>query len=142
MLLGSFPAEPGMSWYGSTAPVPISVCRVAATPIEGRVAVPTIRTENGRGPPSVTVTTSPTFLCSCARVIAPSTTCPCPCRPWPDSSGGVTGAFVSVPRTGTVTPSICAVPNQTPVHAATSGSWLRTAVVWLWLTVMTPELSA
>ena len=104
------------------------------------MAVPAIRSRNGAVPSSVTVTQSPTCLCSAASVAAPSTTSSGARSPWPDSSGGAIGASGVMPMTGTAWPSMVAVAYQMPVHAATAGSESRTGAASCTLSVVLPEL--
>ena len=82
------------------------------------------------GWPLFTVTTSPTCLCSSARVVAPRSTWFDCSKPFPERSGGCTGAPGSAPRTGTVRPSNSSVSKYTPVKADTYGSWLSRRSVW------------
>ena len=82
----------------------------------GNVAVPTMRRWNGGPCPVLAVTVSPTCLRSWARVLGPSTTCDAACRPCPDSSGGLTGAFGLVARAGTACPSRLMCSKYTPAQ--------------------------
>jgi hypothetical protein len=82
----------------------------------GNVAVPTMLSRNGGPCPVLATTVSPTCLCNWAKVTGPSTTCDADCRPCPDSSGGLTGAFRLLANAGTCCPSISICSKYTPVQ--------------------------
>ena len=81
-----------MTAEGMSAPLPISRCSSPELPMEGMVAVPTIRSRVDAPRPASTSTVSPTFLPSCDRVCGPRTTSSLPWSACPDKIGGSTCA--------------------------------------------------
>ena len=105
--------RPGMSWYESSAPVPISGCMVPLIPSEAEWRSP--RSEgasvSGAGTHFDGVADVLVQLASGWRPRARFGRCSSPC---PDSTGGPMGASGLAPMTGTVWPSTGAWRSRRP----------------------------